>query len=107
MTIPKISPISYQRRSTFEEQLQEIDQALEHDNCMEISRGLHGNNINVDYVVVGNDHLKEVLAKVASDVLNFKHKKAGPTWKRVRPKHTDMLQDVLIFTIVGSKRSNP
>jgi hypothetical protein len=107
MTIPKISPISNQMRSTFEEHLQEIDKALEPDNGMEIFGGLHGNNINVDSVFVGNDHPKEVLAEVASDVLNFKHKKAGPTWKRVRPKHMDMLQDVPIFSITGSKRPNP
>ncbi|GMY33949.1 hypothetical protein FCV25MIE_29191 [Fagus crenata] len=105
MVIPKISLLLNQRKSTFEEQLQEIDMELDRDRdwCMGISRSMHGKSIDEDAVIGVTGPPGEQLA----DVANSKLKKSRPTWKRVCPKHTDVLHGVSIFSIVGSKRPNP
>jgi hypothetical protein len=107
MTIPKIPPKPHQGQSTFEEQLQEIDAELERDICREIPNVMHG-KINNDNSFSGERGLPgNALIDVASGLSQVKPKKIGPTWKRARPKTTDTLQDVPIFSAVGYKRPNP
>jgi hypothetical protein len=107
ITIPKIPPKPNQRQSTFKEQLQDIDSKLERDTCKEIPKVLHGNITNDNSSSRESGLPVNELANVVGGLSYVKPKKVGPIWKRARPKSTDTLQDVPIFSAVGYKRPNP